>query len=149
MNKEKIRDECGAKIRGEMKEKTKTRKIESIISDPNYKRKPDEFLMKHQNIAYARAYIMGRFGMLDCASNFAKKYGGKDCRRCGVKDDENHRINECTAYQLINRRNCDTKVDFLDICCNSDEKVLNVVKCILAMWDLERCKNQIREPSTD
>ena len=81
---------------------------------------------------------MGRFGMLDCASNFTNKYGGKDCHTCGVKDDENHRINECVTYQSINRRNCDVKIDFDDIFCESHEKVLNVVRCILSIWDFEK-----------
>ena len=138
MNKAKIREECGTKIRGEIKQKTKTRTIGSIIDNPSYQRSPDEFLMQHQSIAYARAYIMGRFGMLDCASNFTNKYGGKDCHTCGVKDDENHRINECVTYQSVNRRNCDVKIDFDDIFCESHEKVLNVVRCILSIWDLER-----------
>ena len=114
--------------------------IENIISDQNYQRKLDEFLVKHQSIAYARAYMMGKFGMLDCASNFANKYGGKECRKCGMKNDGNHSINDCTSCQ----RNCDVKVDFADIFCKSDEKVLNVVDCILSIWDLGRGKNEIR-----
>ena len=148
MNKEKIRDECTAKVRGEVKQKTKTSAIESIIGKPNYQRKPDEFIMKHQSIAYARAYIMGRFGMLDCACNFANKYGGKNCRTCGVKDDESHRINECIEYESINRRTSDVKIQFDDIFSDLDEKVLNVVQCILSIWDLERGKNEIRAPIT-
>ena len=145
MNKEKIREECGARIRGEVKQKTrKTRTIESVIDDSEYRRKPDEFIVNHQSISFARAYIMGRYGMLDCANNFSNKYGGKMCRKCRVVDDEKHRINECVLYESMNWRNRDIKVNFEDILCKSDEKVLNVVQSILSMWDLERGRNVIR-----
>ena len=92
--------------------------------------------------------IMGKFGMLDCANNFANTYGGNLCRQCGVVDNESHRINDCPLYALINRYNDDSKVDFDDIFCESDEKVLNVVRSILTMWDLERGNNQMRAPTT-
>ena len=143
MNKEKLREECVARMRGEVKQKTKTRHIESIINDSHYQRKPDEFILKHQSIAYARAYIMAKFGMLDCGSNYASKYGGKQCRKCGVIDDEKHRINECVLYESTNLLKCDSKVDFDDIHSKSVEKVRNVVNCVLSIWDLERGKNEI------
>ena len=143
MNKEKILEECAVRVRGEAKQKTKTRHIECIISDLQYQRKPDEFILEHQSIVYARAYIMAKFGMLDCGSNFANKYGGKLCKSCGTIDDEKHRINECVVYESINRVNCDTRVEFDDIYSKSVEKVMNVVKCVLSIWDLERSKNEM------
>ena len=56
---EKLKEECLTKSRGETKQKTKTKYAEKLISDPNYKRKPDTFLGKHQSILHARALIMG------------------------------------------------------------------------------------------
>ena len=85
---------------------------------------------------------MGQFGMLDCANNFANKYGGKQCRQCGTIDDESHRINNCPVYASINLHNNDTKVNFDDIFCESDENVMHVVRSILSMWDLERGNNE-------
>lgn len=81
--------------------------------------------------------------MLDCANNFANKYDGKLCKRCGVVHDENHRINECIVYEFINLGNCDTKITFGDIHEQSDEKVMVVVERIL-----ERGNNEIRAPAT-
>ena len=143
MNKEKLREECAARMRGEVKQKTKTRHIENVISDPHYQRKPHDFIVKHQSIAYVRAYIMAKFGMLDCASNFANKYGGKQCKICGVLDDEKHRINECVVYESTNLLRCDSKLDFDDIHSESVENMAKVVTCVLSIWDLERGKNEI------
>ena len=146
LNKDKIRGECETRIRGEVKQRTKTKTIASIISNPQYQRKTDDFISKHPSIALARAYIMGKFAMLDCANNFSNKYGGKVCRKCGVVDDETHRINNCSLYRSINR---ETKVDFDDIFSTSNEKVMSVVQCIFSVWDLERGKNEMRATATE
>ena len=66
------------------------------------------------------------------------------CCKCCVVDDEKHRINECVPYESMNWRDCDIKINFEDLLCKSDEKVLNVVQSILSMWDLERGRNVIR-----
>ena len=52
------------------------------------------------------------------------------------------------VYELINFRNCDTKITFDDIHDVSDEKVMAVVERIISMWDLERGNNEIRAPAT-
>ena len=66
-----------------------------------YKRVP---LLKLPSIQ-TRALIMGRYGMLDCKTNYAVKYGGKNCLDCNMLDDEAHRINDCVKYSSVNR--CD------------------------------------------
>ena len=112
INQQKIRDESEVRSRGEIRYKTKTKCVEMIINDENYKQKPDDFLRKHTSMIHAKAYMMGKYGMLDCANNFANMYGGKQCRRCGVTDDESHRINQCEKYGNINRRACAEKLNF-------------------------------------
>ena len=51
-------------------------------------------------------------------------------------------------YKSINRLNCDAKINFDDIHSESDEKVSNVIKCVISTWDLERGKNEIPTPIT-
>ena len=83
--------------------------------------------------------------MLNCANNFATKYGGKTCNMCGKIDDENHRINHCRKWESINAYNDGRKLDFDDIYSNDYEKCLDIVKIILSMWDLENGKNEMRK----
>ena len=47
-------------------------------------------------------------------------------------------------YENINRRTNVEKIDYENIHCDDTEKVINVVRCILSIWDLERGKNEIR-----
>ena len=78
--KNKILQECETKYRGERKQKTKTKHVESIVNHAQYQRKPDDLLSRNKTLTFARALIMGRYGMLDCASNYSIKYGRKLCR---------------------------------------------------------------------
>ena len=130
--------------RGEKKQKTKTRCIEKVINNEQYKRGPDSFLTAHHSLIYAKAYIMGKYGMLECANNYANKHGGKLCREFDVIDDESHEINDCKLNENINRRSNTEKIIFDDIHCNDSQKILVVVRCILVVWDLERGRNVIR-----
>ena len=69
-NKNKILQECETKYRGERKQKTKTKHVESIVNHAQYQRKPDDLLSRNKT-------LMGRYGMIDCASNYSTKYGRK------------------------------------------------------------------------
>ena len=112
----KLNDECVSKNRNETKQKTKTKHLESIMDGPSYVRAPDPFIMKNQQMVYARALIMARYGMLQCVKNISNNYGGKLCSEYMVKDDENHRINDCKKWSGVNRYNNPTKIKFDDIC---------------------------------
>ena len=46
-------------------------------------------------------------------------------------------------YVNINRRANTEKLNFDDIHCRNTEKVLNVVRAILSIWDLERGRNEM------
>ena len=87
---------------------------------------------------------MGRYGMLQCAANFEKSYGGKDCKECGVLDNESHRINDCKVWEAINLYNEGEKLDYDLIHSRSREHCLKVVKQILILWDLGNGRNTMR-----
>ena len=145
MNLKKLEEQCEIKKRGETKQKTKTKFINNIIKDPAYERKPDKFIVEHQSIVHARALIMGRYGMLQCANNFANSYGGKMCRECKVTDDEQHRINDCLTWEGINLRGTLRRIAYDDIYSVDTDIVMGVVEVIMSMWDLANGKNQMRE----
>ena len=87
---------------------------------------------------------MGRYGMLQCAANFSDGYGGKDCRKCWVEDNEQHRMNQCPEWRDINMLNQDKPVDFNEIYSEEKENVTKVVDMIISMWDLGNSKNCMR-----
>ena len=142
-NKEKILGECFKTTRGATEEKTKTKTLIPILEHNEYKRQPHPFITKN-NKTKARAFIMGRYGMLQCAANFANGHGGKDCRNCGVIDNEHHRINDCPVWKDINLLNNTECLDFNLIHSDTEVEVLKVVETIITLWDLGNNRNCMR-----
>ena len=87
---------------------------------------------------------MGRYGMLQCAANFSNGYGGKNCKRCQVIDDEQHRINHCPEWKNINLVDTNECIDFSLIYDDDDDISMRVVKQVIAMWDLGNNVNCMR-----
>ena len=114
-NQVRLKEECESKMRGETRQKTKTKFVEAEINSADYERRLDPFLAKHESLTYAKVLIMARYGMLDCANNYASKYGGRMCKLCNAIDDENHRMNLCKKWETINYYTSQTKVDFNDV----------------------------------
>ena len=82
--------------------------------------------------------------MLQCAANFSNGYGGKDCAKCKVEDNENHRMNYCPEWSHINRANKSDKIDFNLIHSEDVTEAMSVVREIATMWDLGNGKNSMR-----
>ena len=144
--RERLLKDCYTKSRGEEKEKTKTKSLIPIVENNEFTRRPQPFMTKNNKLI-ARAYIMGRYGMLQCAANFSSGYGGKNCRECGVVDDEEHRINHCSLWSDINLSKCDVKADFGHILSDDDQESMKIVDIIVNMWDLENGRNCMRSGS--
>ena len=144
INVTRLKEECETKNRNETKTKTKVAHLKERLISPNYVRTPDSFILQNQSMIHARALIMARFGMLQCAKNFATQHGTKQCRDCSVIDDENHRINFCKKYQSVNNCNKSEKIEFDDIYSDDENKIMNVVKAVLCVWDLAHNKNEVR-----
>ena len=142
-NKEKLIADCMIKKRGELSYKTKTKTIVPLIENPEYVRKPQSFIGENNKII-ARAYIMGRYGMLQCAANFSMGYATKECRACGVTDDEDHRINHCVQWCDINLSNSVEKINFTDIYSDDRVESLKVIERVMMMWDLGNGKNAMK-----
>ena len=140
----RLREECESTSRGETRSKTKTKYVLKTLDSSTYQRKPDSFITRYQFILYTRTLVMGRFGMLKCASNFSVGYGTKTCDICGVLDDESHRINDCTKWRDINMHTSGQKINYDDIYSDDTDKCWAIVSIILSMWDLENGRNEMR-----
>ena len=87
---------------------------------------------------------MAMCGMLDYGKNFKFKYGGTEHDTCNVVDDENHRINECLKLNGRNLYESDIKYDFHTIYSNEEESVLRTIEVVVALWNLENGRNEMK-----
>ena len=61
-----------------------------------------------------------------------------------VEDNEQHRINDCPVWSMINLCNDSESIDYNQIYSNDEAESRKVVDQILAMWDLGNNKNCMR-----
>ena len=87
---------------------------------------------------------MARFHMLNCAKNFKMGYKDENCNFCGLKDDENHRINFCKKYASTNLYQSSTKIDFHGIFSKSNETIERILLVVCEIWELNNGKNEMR-----
>ena len=138
-NKNVIIDMCG----GTSGTKTKTKKLLPLLEAESYKRQPmTEITGKRRRMA--KALTMGLCGMLDCANNYAHKYGTKMCNLCNQVDDESHRINYCEKWRNTNLCGSPLKINFSKIVSRDPETLERLGYVIEKIWDLENGKNTMR-----
>ena len=89
----------------------------------------------------AKAILMGRYGMLDCANNFQNGYKSKLCDACNKTDDENHRINECIKWKISNPVTLNEIFDYEKIYSNDIEDLEFASDIVLNKWDLKNGRN--------
>ena len=142
-NREKILGECFKKERGSSQIKTKTRRLVQTLENESLTREPQPFMIKNNKLI-ARAYIMGQYGMLQCAANFSNGYGGKNCQSCSVEDNESHRMNHCPEWSNINLANSNENIDYESIYSENVEDSMKVVRKIIELWDLGNNRNCMR-----
>ena len=74
--------------------------------------------------------------MLECGTNF-KGTMPEICRVCNTRDDENHRLNECSEWQERNHFNDSNKFCFDDIFSTSKSILSVACKEIEKVWELK------------
>ena len=77
---------------------------------------------------------MARYGLLECGRNF-KGTHSETCDQCNCIDDENHRINYCPKWNMVNMCDSPNKITFTDIYSNDIEKIRHVTACIENIWN--------------
>ena len=132
-NKGRLYDDCHKTVDGIQVAKTKTARIPNNLLSDAYTRKPcDEILLCTKQ--ETKTIIIARFGMLDCGRNF-KGSNSATCNKCGVVDDEEHRLNHCIKYRSINYYDHEEKLPFENIFSTDVEVLRNIIPRIQNVWD--------------
>ena len=87
--------------------------------------------------------ILARHGMLECGANF-KGTIPEMCRHCDKKDNENHRLNECTHPNLTNWANSDEQIEFCSIYSNDNDTVTRLIERTECIWEIRYGNGSIK-----
>ena len=126
-------EQCHKKENGEKKKKTKTAHILDQISAHDYERgirQEYTSLTRHET----KTLMLARFHMLECGVNY-KGTLSPLCKQCNIRDDENHRLNNCKAYQSINLYDEPHKVEFSDVYSHDIQTIRNILMSIEKVWN--------------
>ena len=66
------------------------------------------------------------------------------CKKCGVVDNEIHRINDCILYRKTNKYDKQDKFDYALVYSDKPEEIRKAAEAILDVWDLGKGKNTIK-----
>ena len=139
-HKQRLLDLC---YKDRTTEKTKTKYMITKLQDQQYSRKEHRPSMKMTRLK-AKAIIMARSGMLECAANYKNKYRTKICKECNTTDDECHRINDCKRYTGTNNYQSNQQFNYNLVYSDNLEDLVAAAETILHVWDLANGKNKMR-----
>ena len=132
-NKKRLIEECYKETNDTKTRKTKTKHIVDEIEEAEYTRQPAKILT-HLNKQQTKTLVIARFHMLECGSNF-KGSQCEICQICEIRDDENHRLNFCKKYRLVNRFDSDEKSPFENIYSTDVETIKQIIEVIEKVWN--------------
>ena len=132
-HKERLHTECLETTDGVTKEKTKTASILTHITNANYKRQPQQEILKTTKHE-AKTIIIARYGMLQCGKNFGGTMN-RICNECETIDDENHRLNHCIKWKNSNFYDKSEKIDYDLIFSDKIEDLRRVIQSIEKVWN--------------
>ena len=141
-NKNKLINHCTSTANNTVKVNTKTKTIYNELQSPNYKRQPNH-VIANGNRQKAKTLILARHGMLECGANF-KGTIPEICRQCSRRDDENHRLNDCSILYETNWAKSDQKIDFNDIHSNDDSTVTDIVERLECIWEFRYANGRMK-----
>ena len=104
-----------------------------LIDNTDYTRgtRPElTYLNKHET----KTILLARFRMLECGANY-KGSLNEICSTCNIKDDENHRLNECKKYRSTNFLDNENKVPFETIFSDEKSTLKKVVSLLDKVWN--------------
>ena len=142
VNKEKLLKNCTKTTSNGTDVKTKTRHVHQQISGPSYKRQPTNVILQGTKLK-ARTLILARHGMLECGTNY-KGTMSETCRTCGVIDNENHRLNDCSVYNDTNLASHLQCIDFHDIYAEEDDILNPVLTHIENVWEFKYANGRMK-----
>ena len=101
----------------------------------DYKRKPIKELMcltKNEG----RTPILSRYGMLECGKNF-KGTLSERCLTFDLPDEEEHRLNKCSKYNMTNFSCSNDDVPFESIFSGDIQILKTIISHINQVWNLK------------
>ena len=122
---------------------TKTTSIHTELQSPDYRRLPINQIVNGDK-QKTKTLILARHGMLECGTNF-KGTMSEMCKHCNVKDNENHRLNECIKLSQNNWANSSEKIDFSTIHSNDKDTVTRIIKRIESIWEFRYANGSMKK----
>ena len=133
-NKERLLLMCLKDQDGIQVPKTKTETIVKKLECDQYKRRPEPELLKMTKNE-TKTVMIARYGMLDCGKNF-KGSANEMCPTCNIRDDENHRLNDCIRWRTKNLYDADISIDFNNIYSNDISVLKVIIPYIQNIWNV-------------
>ena len=125
------------------KMKVSTMKIHEALQSSDYTRQPVREIT-NGNKQNTKTLILARHGMLECGSNF-KGTMPDLCKNCEKKDNENHRLNECSMFKETNWYNSSEKIDFCDIYSNDNDILAPIIKRLENVWEFRFANGKMKK----
>ena len=72
--------------------------------------------------------------MLECGTNF-KNTRSANCTMCKIRDNEDHRLNNCIRYRTVNNYDHCEKSNFNDVYSTDLNVLKNVIANIEKVWN--------------
>ena len=82
--------------------------------------------------------------MLECDTNY-KGTMTENCKHCHVKDNEDHRLNDCSLFNETNWANCSEKVAFDTIYSNDSTTLACIIKRLESVWELKYANGKMKK----
>ena len=142
-NQEKLLKNCTATTTNGIKINTKTANIHKELQSPEYQRQPITEITKADK-QKTRIIILARHGMLECGANF-KGTMSEMCKHCNLKDNENHRLNECINLKETNWATSNDKIDFSTIYSNDSVTVGRIIERIECIWEFRYANGRMKK----
>ena len=142
-NQAKLLNNCTTSTANDIKINTKTKNVYKELQSPDYKRQPTKEIID-RNKQKAKTVILARHGMLECGTNY-KGTMPKNCKSCLIKDDENHRLNECTSFNETNWANSNEKIDFDTIYSNDNATLTCIIERLESVWEFQYANGRMKK----
>ena len=133
-NLNKLKDDCYETTPEGKKAKSKTLYALEKVNTNGYRRKPMQPLTSLNQVE-AKTLVLARFRMLECGKNF-RGMSPEICTNCNKTDNEHHRLNLCSRFRHTNLCDSNEKVAFADVLSDDAEKVKNILKVIMKVWNI-------------
>ena len=132
-NTKRLLDDCFKIVDGTRKPKTKTAHIIDTLKKDTYTRGAQEDILKCSKHE-AKTLVIARFGMLECGRNYRGTIR-EICDICNVIDNEDHRLNHCPKFRLVNNFDAAEKYSFDNVFSSDAQIFKKAINAIEKVWN--------------